>query len=104
MSDYYYNRAMDEQINWFADGGCYGDDYDYVRRDTNNFVPDPLYYHRKIKYSLLQETDNAFHIKLKNDTAVWVPKKIVRRRKKKSMYVHAQIFKAILRRADESKY
>ena len=64
------------------------------------FVPDPLYYHMKINYKLLGETETLLNIEV-SELPIWIPKKIVKKMEDKTMFVHVAIFKSIVTKAIE---
>lgn len=89
MSDCFDHEA-EAWDNYDLTGEIYaeGANLDYV-----NFVPNPLFYHRKVSYeAILKETDKAYLFKLSEKLGVWVPKSICREVKPHTAWVHKRIY------------
>ena len=89
MSDCFDHEA-EAWDNYDLTGEIYAEDanLDYV-----NFVPNPLFYHRKVSYeAILKETDKAYLFKLSEKLGVWVPKSICREVNPHTAWVHKRIY------------
>lgn len=93
MSDI-FDHNLDAWEDNMPGGRSYEEGYE------SDWAPDPLYYHMRIKYKMIGETESHFHIEF-SELPVWVPKKIVRSIKPDTMFVHTNTFKKILAKAIE---
>ena len=71
-------------------------------RDHSSFNEDPLYYHKKVKFRILIETDKAYRIKVKNtNVVIWLPKSWFKKmnKKKTKAYIWGEGFNKNLDKA-----
>ncbi len=60
--------------------------------DEEPFIPNPLYYHRKVSCRFVRETEKAFLLEV-NKVENWVPKALCREITDSTMYILAAFIK-----------